>query len=358
MRRLPVISAIVAAVLSLSVSCSEPRPVTWQATPPVVSDDTGYGAGVSAMYAGAAGDVLIVAGGANFPDVPAAEGGQKAFYDHIYMYDGEGWHCAGSLPAAAAYGVSCTIGGRLFAAGGANGSGAMKTVLAIEPDGNGGVILTEYPELPYAVEQAAGAAIGESLYLFGGIADGEPSAALFVLDTGDCEAGWRRLAPAPESLVQPVAAASGGRLYVWGGFDSATKCVAGRGYCYDPQCDEWSAVAEHPDGGTFTGAAAVTLADGRILSTGGVDREIFSAALRLPADKIREYQLQPVEYYRFQRALRIFDPASGEWSSVGESECTARAGASLVRFGGGVWLLGGELKPGIRTPENRFTADI
>ena len=348
-----------AVALWLAAACgTAPAPqAVWLPAPQVVSGDAGYDSGVSAMYAASAGDVLIVAGGANFPDVPAADGGRKAFYDYIYVYDGGGWRCAGRLPEPAAYGVGWSYGGRMVIAGGANGNGALRKTYVIEIAGDSAVV-SECRELPCAVEQAAGTSIDGRLYMVGGIAGGVPSGRLYMLDTESYDAGWSELAPLPEPFVQPVAAASGGRLYVWGGFDSASGSVGGRGYCYDPQRDEWTAVAGHPDGGTFTGGCALTLADGRILCVGGVDREIFAAALQLPAERMREYLTQPVDSYRFQRVMHIFDPAAGEWQSAGEAACTARAGASLVAFGDAVWLLGGELKPGIRTPENFYTADF
>ena len=45
--------------------------------------DVGGGEGVSAPFAGIIGNHLVVAGGCNFPDLPAAEGGAKKFYSHI-----------------------------------------------------------------------------------------------------------------------------------------------------------------------------------------------------------------------------------------------------------------------------------
>lgn len=340
-----------------AASCGRTQSVVWREFAQVASGDARYDKGVSAMYAAAAGDAIVIAGGANFPDKPVADGGCKAFYDYIYRYDGDGWQCVGRLPEPAAYGVSWSCNGRMVIAGGANGSGVLRKSYSIDIEDCTAVI-SELATLPCAVEQAAGAAVGGRLYLFGGIADGEPSAALYVLDYDDCNAVWQKLAPAPEPLVQPVAVASGGRIYVWGGFDSATKSVARRGYCYDPQQDEWFEVAGHPDGGTFTGGCALTLADGRILIAGGVDRDVFAAALRLPAGQMYDYLTQPIDSYRFQQTLRVFDPASGEWSSAGEAKCAARAGASMVTFDGAVWLLGGELKPGVRTPENFYTTDL
>nr|MDE5638509.1 hypothetical protein [Odoribacter sp.] len=45
-----------------------------------VSGKEGDRQGVSAPYAGMSGDRLVVAGGCNFPGVPAAEGGEKVYY--------------------------------------------------------------------------------------------------------------------------------------------------------------------------------------------------------------------------------------------------------------------------------------
>ena len=49
--------------------------------------ENGYEQGVSAAYAGILNDKLILAGGCNFPDVRAAEGGKKRFYKGVYVAD-------------------------------------------------------------------------------------------------------------------------------------------------------------------------------------------------------------------------------------------------------------------------------
>lgn len=41
--------------------------------------EPGYSLGVSACYAGFINDDLIIAGGCNFPDIPASEGGENVF---------------------------------------------------------------------------------------------------------------------------------------------------------------------------------------------------------------------------------------------------------------------------------------
>lgn len=330
---------------------------SWCTLPETAPDETGYAAGVSAQFAGTAGGALIVAGGANFPATPAAEGGAKAFYDGIYAWRDGTWSRIGTLPVPAAYGVTFTTRNGLVFAGGAHAAGALRTVLRLRPEGDHARV-SELPPLPVAVEQAAGAAIGCKLYLAGGLAGGKPSAALLVLDTRAANPQWRTLAPVPEAFVQPVMAASNGRLYLWGGFNPHDASVSGNGYCYDPATDRWREIPGPPDGGTLTGSCAATLADGRIVCMGGVDRVIFAAALRLPAGKQRAYLSQPAAAYRFRREVWIFDPSAERWSSAGASARTARAGAALVPHADGLYLLGGEIKPGVRTPENLRTESL
>ncbi|MBM4076752.1 MAG: galactose oxidase, partial [Planctomycetes bacterium] len=50
---------------------------------PSIPDSQGF----AGMYAGVSNDVLVVAGGANFPRGFPWEGGTKAFYDSIFVLD-------------------------------------------------------------------------------------------------------------------------------------------------------------------------------------------------------------------------------------------------------------------------------
>ncbi|MDE7125553.1 MAG: sialate O-acetylesterase [Muribaculaceae bacterium] len=78
---------------------------------PSLKGSNNYSKGVSAAFAGRLGNRTVVAGGANFPDVPAAKGGKKAYYDDVYYLPdgGKKWMKAkGRLPYKVAYGASFT----------------------------------------------------------------------------------------------------------------------------------------------------------------------------------------------------------------------------------------------------------
>ena len=79
------------------------------------------GQGVAAPFAGTLGDgTIVVAGGCNFPDRPAAQGGAKRFYDEVWTRsaDAQQWQVAGRLPYPAAYGMSVSVGDGVVCIGG------------------------------------------------------------------------------------------------------------------------------------------------------------------------------------------------------------------------------------------------
>lgn len=323
---------------------------------PGATDPTGYEKGVSAMFAGSTGDTVIMAGGANFPDVPVADGGRKHFYYEIFTKEGEigDWQFRGSLPQPLAYGMSVPLKDGLLCMGGTGFSGQSRQVFKIRT-GEREIYLIDraWPDLPFAISEGAAAKIGSKIYVAGGIADGEPSAAVWMLDTETADKMWIPVAPLPSPAVQPIMASSGGKLYLWYGCNTRTGEVSDQGLCYDPDSDRWIPIAPHPTGGTFTGAVCAALPDGRILCTGGVDREIFSTALQYsdPA-QIREYQLRPQNAYRFQSDIWIYDPKNDRWHNYGTDRTSlARAGAGITVTPRGILVIEGEIKPGIRTPQ-------
>ena len=192
------------------------------------------------------------------------------------------------------------------------------------------------------------------LYMFVlafGLAGGVGTTAVYACTIG--EYVWTRLADLPEPLVQPVAFASGGSLYVWGGFNPETLEVSDKGLVISSEVEKslWREAPSIPDGGTFVGATGATLPDGRLAVVGGVNRAIFARALHnTPEDRIPYLSKEPAEY-QFRQAVYAFDPASGAWTLLGADPACALAGPGVaVRPAGGLYVAGGELKPGVRSP--------
>ena len=296
--------------------------------------DAAYAKGVSAPFCGVVGDALVVAGGANFPDKSLLEGGVKRGYADIWAHT--------------------AVDGALVLAGG-NVCGVTTDKVYELTLQDGAAVLRALPPLPEPMEQCGWTRDGDRLYLVGGVG----TTGVYACTVG--EYVWTRLADLPEPLVQPVAFASGGLLYVWGGFNPETLEVSDKGLVIpidssvipaeEPE-SPWREAPSIPDGGTFVGATGATLPDGRLAVVGGVNRAIFARALHnTPEDRIPYLSKEPAEY-RFRQAVYAFDPASGAWTLLGADPACALAGPGVaVRPDGGLYVAGGELKPGVRSPK-------
>ena len=332
------------------------------------SQEEGMENGVSACYVGALGGKLIMAGGCNFPDVPASDGGKKKFYKGIYAADITAdsvlnWRMVGELPFASAYGVAAAYNDRLICAGGTDGTRSLTDVFSIrlKEDGSSAII-DSLPSLPESLDNFCGTVTGRFLLLAGGNRKGVPSNTFWCLDLEDTDAGWAELPSFPgEARTQAVCAAEaqdgGYMFYIWGGFAAASASneasLSTDGYCYSSDTKQWTAVAAPCDDNgealSVGGGTAVTVDNRWVLCTGGVNKDIFLSALRAPMEG---YMLHEPKWYKFNDRLMVYDMKEDAWNTVIRSSHLARAGAVLVSGGNdSFYNINGELKPGIRTPE-------
>ena len=308
-----------------------------------------YMMGVSAPFCGVVEGTVLSAGGANFPEIPAAYGGLKELYNEIYLLTQDGWISAGKLPFPSAYGGCVNIGGRLIAVGGSNGDKAITNVFAFVINEN--KVTTEaLTPLPIGIEQAGYACDDSTIYVAGGITPSRLNDKVYEGKVSGNEIIWSELASMPEKLVQPVAFHANGSLYLWGGFDPTSKTVSCKGWKLNKTTGEWTLLEERQE--TLTGATAVALPDGRMAVVGGVDKDVFTYGMNAVREKKRMYMVMEPEKYRFNRTLRIFDPAEEKWAAYGEADALALAGAGVAADTERIYIIGGEIKPGIRTPRS------
>ncbi len=323
------------------------------------SGEAGYGLGVSACYAGMIGDRLIVAGGCNFP-----EAGKKKYYAGIYAAKVSGdsldWKLVGYLPEPAAYGGVVALGDSLIFIGGNNSEHSLRMVLSIRLNGRKDKAVTRLlPPMPLTVDNMAVAYSSGQVYVLGGNQNGAASSALWRWNVGGKQ-GWVCLTPIPGNpRVQPVCLANNDNLYAWGGFfaDGLHSTVATDGYCYDAISDTWKLLDSPKDSIgnslTLTGGVAA-LAGSKIMCLGGVNKEIFRDAISDSYRLVRKdaYLQQEPSWYRFNGYLLQFDLACEEWNIPAfYDKRLARAGAQLVQWDDKFFYVGGEVKPGVRTPE-------
>ena len=313
---------------------------------PAIPDEA-YAKGVSAPFCGVIGEVPVVAGGANFPEKSLLEGGAKRVYADIWALESGEWVHAGVLPDSTAYGATFAVDGALVLAGG-NVCGVTTDKVYELTLRDGAAMLRALPPLPVPMEQCGWTRDGDRIFLVGGVG----TTGVYACTIGSYE--WTKVADLPEPLVQPVAFASSGKLYVWGGFNPETLDVSEKGIVLliGAEEAEWSPAPSIPDGGTFVGATGATLPDGRLAVVGGVNRAVFARALHnTPEDRIPYLSKEPAEY-QFRQAVYAFDPAAGTWTLLGSDPACALAGPGVAAFGANALLIaGGELKPGVRSPK-------
>ena len=291
------------------------------------------GIGLSGHYAGMIGERLFVAGGCNFPDKPLTEGGKKAFHDEIWALGDKGWDLMGTLPEPSAYGAYFCSDDGILIMGGANAGGTLDKVWLLSSE-NG---TEELDPLPKALEQTAWYRTDDSIFLAGGLSNGEASLDIYEYEGDE----WKIIGSLPRPVVQGVATMSGDTLFIWGGFDPSAKEAVTGAYALDLNTGEWSFRESDI---TFVGSAPL---DG--YAVGGCDPQIFTTALSLSGEELHNYQMQPAEYYRFRGELLQF--RDGGWTQIASSPHLARAGAAVAFWKDGIVSTGGELKPGVRTPE-------
>ena len=119
------------------------------------------GEGFAGMFAGRSHNVLLAAGGANFPDGRPWDGGEKIFYREVFaLEEGRGWRAIGQLPEAMAYGCSFTWRDRVVCVGGTDGQTHSDAAFALTYT-DGQLVRTDLPSLPTTQAYACGALVGE-----------------------------------------------------------------------------------------------------------------------------------------------------------------------------------------------------
>lgn len=343
-------------------ACSSPAATgvegAWLQLPSIAADN-GYERGVSAPFIGMLNGRMIVAGGCNFPGVPAAEGGAKRFYADILALNNDfsGWRKIGTLPQPLAYGASFMTPDGIVCAGGTDSAGrSVRDVFLLAETG-----VRALAPLPETADNCSGAYLDGRGYVVG-------NRSLYIYDCA--ENRWQSLTmPDNRRRLQAVCVAQTGKIWIFGGYDPAGEPFFPVGYAYDPETGNWEELS-HPTVGTgkllTAGGTGVAWGEDSIVCFGGVNDSIFEVALErgtaLAADPEndslrqaqREYMEQEPEWYRFNDRILIYNTVSGAWtvSAVSAVQC-ARAGSVAVEMPdeGGVLLFNGEIKPGIRTPE-------
>ena len=297
--------------------------------------------GVAGAFAGMAAEKLVVAGGANFPDGAPWDGGIKAWWSTLWMFDtvSEEWSVREDfLPSPRGYGFSAQLDDGVLFIGGCDADNCFSDCVYVTcRDGEPAASTEAFPPLPVPSANCAGAVLGGKIYIAGGneTPSGASTGHFLVLDTGDRAAGWQELPSWPgPARGYAVCTAQGGRIYLFSGRSygpDAEAVMHTDGYCYDPDSAAWTIL---PGSFPFMAGNAVAVDGGRILFLGGV-AEILPTGPGHPG---------------FSRDVYSYDTATGELGLLGSSPFPIAVTAPVVRTGNTFRTISGEVRPGVRTP--------
>jgi N-acetylneuraminic acid mutarotase len=302
--------------------------------------------GFAGAFAGVSHGALLVAGGANFPDKKPWEGGRKVWYDTVFVLErpaGE-WKVAGKLPRPLGYGVCATHGPGVVCVGGSDADRHHADAFRLDWTG-GKLVTTKLPSLPKPVANACGALVGGTLYVAGGQEkpdSGDTLSAVWTIDLSAREPEWKRIGDCPGGgRMLAVAAGFDGAFWLAGGVD----LVAGSGgtverryrkdaYRHDPGTG-WKRIADLPRPVAAAPSPAPADAAGFFV---------------LGGDDGSQVGVEPGRHRGFGKIVLRYDPETGKWVEGGELPAP-RVTAPCVRWDGRWVVPGGEVRPGVRSPE-------
>lgn len=218
------------------------------------------------------------------------------------------------------------------------------------------------PSLPESMDNAAATCIGRQLYVTGGN-QGNGGNSLYTLNL-DKDTAWTKLTDYPGSKrIQPVLLASDNELYLFGGFDIRTSTtgtdktkegiIASNVIVYNLSDHTWSKPQSIPamsDGSprALVGSAG-TRAGNQFFIAGGVNYTIFKSAIEGKAPE--DYMKRPIAWYQFSKDLLVYDLSTQAWTVIPSVDGFNKAGGNLLHHNGALYMVCGEVKPGIRTNE-------
>lgn len=335
--------------------------------------------GLAGPIAGADGDHLIVAGGANFPE-PARTASRepalgKVYWDDVFVLRRHGhtyeWLDVDDRLGDAIGYAAClstergvlVIGGEGFR-GGPNGAAVATvekfadTFLLRYEGGGDGLIREDLPPLPRPLSYGAAARVGDTVY----VAEG---ADFFALDLTATDDGWQTLDAWPgDPRTVAVAASDGRRFYLLSGraqLDDGSWRFYTDAYAYDPARSQWTRIADLP----WCVTAGLATGDGHGLvayaGDGDFDRwtkiqDTVAWRDEAPPESDEWARRNDVLSWRYDHHTGFntdvlgYDPRRDQWSVIGTFPGAAHVTTPAVRWGDDTVIASGEIRPGVRTP--------
>lgn len=353
--------------------------VDWKTAAQLQNSDGSLSIGYAGPINGISNEVLIVSGGANFPDKMPWEGGKKSYSKTIHVLekckDQYTWNneVKSVLPEAIAYCGSTSTDLGVVYVGGENENGlSNKSYLLKWNAAKKEVEAKVLPDFPFAIANISLTHIGNTVYAVGGDEAAKSSDFFASLDLNEANPQWKALPNLPLALANAVVIAQKGKngvnIYVVGG---RTKTASGISdlhnttFVYDVKNQSWNTAATISDGKSstnFSAGAGVAVGSHSVLIVGGDDGVVFhqietylsqiaqAGSEELKAELIAKKNKLVTNHPGFFNGILLYNTLTNEWSKVGELPFLPHVTTPAVLWDKKIILSNGEIKPGIRTP--------
>ena len=329
--------------------------------------------GYAGMLGGQHNDVIIAAGGANFPEALPWKGGKKIWSDNIFILQDGNWRISETkLPMPLGYSASVTTEKGILSIGGNNASGITDKVFLLTYKNNQ-ISLKEYPSLPQPLAFATAEIFEDYVYVIGGRNPEKSSNTFYRLNLNDAKK-WEKLDnfPGPARAVHTSVIQNTGdskKIFVFGGRNETAgkKSEALSSYIsYDLNKKTWQEdgdilIDNKPS--VLMGASAEALGSMHILVYGGSDEILF--------DKLENYGLQLASepndsianeiiterneilnnHPGFSKNVLAYNTITKKWFVHETLKSKIPVTALGFNTNDGFTIVSGEISPGIRTPK-------
>ncbi|HEX7692415.1 MAG TPA: hypothetical protein VF408_08495 [Sediminibacterium sp.] len=328
--------------------------------------------GVAGPVTGVTGNFLLAGGGSNFPGAMPWQGGQKVYYDALYIYRRKAPGLIRikktyRLTEPVAYAASCSVPQGIVYAGGENSAGISQNVFLISMEENKTPVITQLPSLPVPVTNASLVFHEGYIYLSGGIMANGVSDGFWRMHLTDLRNGWEKLPPLPRAvayaLVLVQSSPKGKGMYVIGGRKKNDNGISDLYrsvwyYSFTQQVWEEKAPLPYPVSaapGAATGEKGILVFGGDTGNTFHRSEQLIAAAAReTDAGKKRllteeRAQLQ-ARHPGFCRNILFYDTFSDNWRIAAQIPFDPPVTTTAVGWNDEIYIPGGEIRAGVRTP--------
>lgn len=333
--------------------------------------------GLAGPVAGVTNDVLLVAGGANFPDSFPWMGGKKKYYAEGFVMkriqeDSLSLYKTFALPYPLAYPacISTPIG--IVCAGGENEQGVTsKTIVLQWDDQSDSVIIKNLPDLPLPLSNAGITIHDNIIYLAGGENSDSAASGFYSLDITDAVAQWNTLPNLPHAVSHAVVvaqfAAGSPSVYVLGGRKKNSNGISDiytSAYAFDLRKRAWAEIKSLPY--SLCAGTGIVAGKNKIVLFGGDKGETFHktelliSAINAATDTAEQQhlvrqknQLQSA-HPGFSKEVLIYNTTTNNWTNAAPLPFEAPVTTTAILWNNDVVIPNGEIRAGVRTPEIRM----